>query len=171
MNTFWSNKTDVLLEVKHPPCITTLTDNLRCLVPHLCFNKGKSSSVLSCHAQKKCVAVIKYSVSDKLYFSVLFEWYSHLQTDNLNKLLDTDLSWQDESGNGNSEGAASHNSSQVSVSLDQSKQELEDSIQRLSMELSSRNNCALESSQNSSSLSENTSTAGLCGLLMFSSGS
>lgn len=152
VDTFWSNKTDVLLEVKHPPYITTLTDNLRCLVPHQSFNSGKSSSVLSCHSPKKCVAVIKYSASDKLYFSVLFEWYSHLQTDNLNELLDIDLSWQ------------------VSLSLNQSKQELEDSIQHVSMELSSRNDCALESSQNSFSLLDNTDT-GLCELLMFCSGS
>lgn len=131
-----------------------------------CLNKGKSSSVLSCHAQKKCVVIIEYSASDKLHFSVLFEWYSHLQTDNLNELLDIDLSWR----NGNGEGAAAHNSSQVSVSSKQSKQKLEDSIQQLSMELSSCNDCALESSQNSFSLLDNTNTAGLCGL-MFCSGS
>jgi hypothetical protein len=118
---------------------------------------------------QKCVAVIIYSDSDKLYFSVLFEWYSQLQTDNLNELLNIDLSWQDDYWNGNSEGA--HNSSQVSVSLNQSKQELEDSIQHLSMELSSSNDCALESSQNSFSLLDNTGTAGLCGLLLFYSGS
>lgn len=115
--------------------------------------------------------VIKYSASNKLHFSVLFEWYSHLQTDNLNELLDIDLSWQDDYWNGNSEGAAAHNSSQVSISSNQSKQELEDSIQHLSMELSSRNDCALESSQNSFSSSDNTNTAGPCGLLIFCSGS
>jgi len=102
---------------------------------------------------------------------VLFEWYSYLQTDNLNELLDIDLSWQDDYWNGNREGAAAHNSSQVSVSLHQSKQELEDRIQHMSMELPSRNDCALESSQNSFSLLDKTDTAGLCGLLMFYSGS
>jgi len=84
----------------------------------------------------------------------------------LNELLDIDLSWQDDYWNGNSEGAAAHNSSQVSVSLNQSKQELDDSIQHLSMDLSPCNDCALESSQNSSSLSDNTGTAGLCGLFV-----
>jgi len=93
-----------------------------------------------------------------------------LQTDNLNELLDIDLSWQDDCWNGNSEGAAAHNCSQVSVSLNQSKQEFEDSIQHLSMELSC-NDCAFKSSQNCFSLSDNTGTAGLCALLTFCSGS
>ena len=101
---------------------------------------------------------------------MLFEWYFHLQNDNLNELLDIDLSWQDDYWNGNREGPAAHNSSQVSVSLYQSKQELEDSIQHMSMELPSCNDCTLESSQNSFSLSDNTDTAGLYGL-MFCSGS
>jgi hypothetical protein len=133
--------------------------------------REKSSTLLSCHAPKKCVAVINSSASEKLYFSVLFEWYYHLQTDNLNELLDIDLSWQGDYRNGNSEGAASHNSSPVSVSLNQSKQELSDGIQHLSMEISSHDDCALESSQNGFSLSENTRTAGLCGFLLFCSGS
>ena len=165
MDTFWSDKTDVLLQVKHPPYITTLTDNLSCLVPHQCFNKGKIqfSTIMSC--TKKICSCNKL-LCFKLYFSVLFELYSHLQTDNLNELLDIDLSWQDDYWNGNSEGAAAHNSSPVSVSLNQSKQELDDSIQHLSMDLSSRGDCALESSQNSFSLSDNTGTAGLCGLLV-----
>lgn len=106
-----------------------------------------------------------------MYFSVLFEWYSHLQTDNFNELLDIDLSWQDDYWNGNSESAAVHDSSQVSVSLHQVKQKLSDSIQHMSMKLSSRNDCALESSQNSVPLSDNTGTAGLCGFLLFCSGS
>jgi hypothetical protein len=121
--------------------------------------------------KKKCVVVINHSASHKLYFSVLFEWYSHLQTDNLNELLDINLSWQDDYWNGNSEGAAAQNGSQVSVSLNQNKQQLQDSIQHLSLDLSSCNDCALESSQNSFSLSDNTSTAGLCGLLLLCSGS
>jgi kinesin family protein 14 len=91
------------------------------------------------------------------------EWLCHLRdyesTDNLNELLDIDLSWQDDYWNGNREGAAAHNSSQVSVSLHQSKQELEDRIQHMSMELPSRNDCALESSQNSFSLLDKTDTA------------
>jgi hypothetical protein len=123
--------------------------------------------------QKKCVVVINYSASNctSVYFSLLFELYSYLQPDNLNELLDIDLSWQDDYWNGNSEGATAHNSSQMSVSLNQSKQELDDSIQHLSMDLSSCNDCASESSQNSFSLSENTGTVGLCGLLLFCSGS
>jgi hypothetical protein len=120
---------------------------------------------------KKCVGVIHYSASEKLYFSILSEWYYHLQTDNLKELLDINLSWQDDYKNGNSEEAASHNSSPVSVSLNQSKQELGDSIQHLSMELSSCDDCALECSQNSSSLSANTSTGGLCGFLLLCSSS
>ena len=121
--------------------------------------------------QKKSVAVINYSASEKVYFSVLFEWYSHLQTDNFNELLDIDLSWQDDYWNGNSESAAVHDSSQVSVSLHQVTQKLGDSIQDMSMKLSSRNDCALERSQNSVPFSDNTSTAGLCGFLLFCSGS
>lgn len=92
-----------------------------------------------------------------------------MQTDNLKELLDIDVSWQDDYWNRNSEGAAVHNSSRMSVNIHKIKQELNDSIQHLSMELSSCNDSALESSRNSFSVSDNTNTAGLCGLLLFCS--
>jgi hypothetical protein len=84
----------------------------------------------------------------------------------LKKLLDIDLPWEADDWKRN-EDADVHNSSRISVNMHQIKQQLNDSLQHLSVEFSSCNDSALKSLQNCSSLSDTTSTAGLRKFLLF----
>jgi hypothetical protein len=89
-----------------------------------------------------------------------------LQNDSLKELLNIDLSWEMDDWKGNNEDADVHDSSQISVDMHQIKQQLNDSIQHLSMEFSSCNDSALEGSHNSCSVLDTTSTAGLYWFLL-----